>query len=95
VNFVQQVTILKEHVGMYAAHHVHSVTSDSKARTLVQTTIPCILGEIDDIRAIGLISIVESQRQLGRFGIVTIAEKRLDHSPIGIGIRRRGHLRSI
>jgi len=95
VNFIQYITTLKKPVGVYATHHVHDVTSGSKAGTLVQATVPCSLGEIDVLHAIGLIRIEENRCQLRCFGIVTVAEKRLDHSPIGIGIRGRSHLRSV
>jgi len=65
VNFIQQITILKEHVCMYATHHVHHATSVGKTRTPVQqATVPCVLGEIDHIYAIRLIGIKQSRRHL-------------------------------
>ena len=80
---------------MYATHHVHHMTSVSKTRTLVQATVPCVLGEINHIHAIRLIGIKQSRRQLRLFGIVTVTEKRLDYGSIGIGIGRCSQLRSV
>jgi len=39
VNFMQQITILKEHDSVYATHHAYHATSVGKTRTLVQATV--------------------------------------------------------
>ena len=64
VNLIQQITILKEHVCVYATHHAHHATSVGKRRTLAQATVPSVLGEIDHIHVIRQIGIKQSRRQV-------------------------------
>jgi len=73
VHFVQQVTILKEHKGVYSTDHVDGITGGRERLARFQSRI-AICVESDAVHAIGLVAAVQSRRQLRLFSVPTVAE---------------------